>query len=269
MFMRLNTAKPMRPGPHAGRRAFTLVELLVVIAIVALLAALLLPVLSRAKAQSQAASCKNRLRQIGLSLGMYLADHRRYPPMWGQDTGSFQTWADRLSPYAPLNWTNTSRQCPAYTANGGIIKVLKQHKEVSVHTGYSYNGFGIAGLSGSPRLGLGIRYPPSLASEPEVRVPTDMYAVADARTYRDLFIFGEGLVKGLSGFIEMQPYYSVKEETPPLHGKGYNILFADGHAKLVRRSDCLFPPRTARNWNRDDQPHPEAWAPRNQWAVQN
>jgi hypothetical protein len=41
------------------------------------------------------------------------------------------------------------------------------------------------------------------------------------------------------------------------------------HVALIKRKDYLFPPRTGQNWNKDNQPHPEAWAPTNQWAVQN
>lgn len=257
----------MRTPRQSEIRAFTLVELLVVTAIIALLAALLLPTLSKAKSQAQNASCKNQLRQIGISLAMYVADQHRYPPMWGEDAGVFQTWADRLYSYAPLNWTNQSWHCPVYTAHNGLVDIVKPPKEVEVFTSYSYNAFGIAGVAGSPKLGLGIRRGPTLATEPEVRTPSEMFAVADSRTYKDLNIAG-GVIKGLSGTIDMEPYYVPSEETPPLHGNGYNILFADGHVAFVKRIDFLFPPRTAKNWNRDGQPHPEAWAPRNQWAVQ-
>jgi prepilin-type processing-associated H-X9-DG protein len=202
---------------------------------------------------------------------MYVADHHRYPPMWGDDTGPFQTWSERLYPYAPLNSTNRSWHCPAYTAKDGVIKVRVNKRGAFVFTSYSYNAYGIAGLGGlpSPKLGLGIWSPASLAAEPEVRVPSEMFTVADTRTYRDLFIWGAGRINGLCGCNAMLPYDATKEETPPLHGKGYNILFADGHVVLVRRNVLLFPPRSAHNWNRDNQPHQEAWAPRNEWAVQN
>jgi prepilin-type N-terminal cleavage/methylation domain-containing protein len=56
-------------------RAFTLVELLVVIAIVAILAALLLPVLTRAKDSGRKAACISNLRQIGLAVHVYAQDH--------------------------------------------------------------------------------------------------------------------------------------------------------------------------------------------------
>ena len=63
------------PAPGKSRQAFTLIELLVVIAIIGILAALLMPVLSRAKAKAKRLGCVNNLRQMGLGSMVYAGDY--------------------------------------------------------------------------------------------------------------------------------------------------------------------------------------------------
>ena len=85
--------------------AFTLIELLVVIAVIAILAALLLPALNRAKIAADSTVCKNNLHQIGLALYFYAEECGAYPQAvssWSRD-GSHVTaqhwWRVILLPY--------------------------------------------------------------------------------------------------------------------------------------------------------------------------
>ena len=97
-----------------NRSGFTLIELLVVIAIIAILAALLLPALSRSRVAARSAVCKGNLHQIALAISLYTGDFGAYPlyvtpqpipPPWSASfspvpaQGAAGYWPEELKPY--------------------------------------------------------------------------------------------------------------------------------------------------------------------------
>jgi prepilin-type N-terminal cleavage/methylation domain-containing protein len=226
------------PTRSSNARAFTLVELLVVIAIIAILAALLLPSLSGAKAAGRSVACKSSLRQMGIALTLYVADSQKYP-MW------FSTptyWDDRLLPYASNNrnlfhcaaqlqapaWTNSARPNPSY----------------------DYNMAGTQRFNVRNATLLGLDATPNFLRENRVVAASDMIAICDATT------------KAVSGDMDADDFpLNVLAEMAPRHENGFNAVFCDVHVEYGRQTAWMMKTDGARRrWNYDHQPHPETWA---------
>ena len=84
--MAASNCEPVRGGSPRRSSGFTLIELLVVIAIIAILAAILFPVFSRAREKARSAACQSNLKQLALAMRMYTNDwderYIRYAPGW-------------------------------------------------------------------------------------------------------------------------------------------------------------------------------------------
>src|SRR5262249_47181911 len=93
-----------RFSPQRSRPGFTLVELLVVIGIIALLIAILLPALGRARAQAQSVACLANLRSIGQAIGIYAVQNKQSMPSGSWFGGPLSTDPNaRLPNYSDPN----------------------------------------------------------------------------------------------------------------------------------------------------------------------
>jgi prepilin-type N-terminal cleavage/methylation domain-containing protein/prepilin-type processing-associated H-X9-DG protein len=98
------------------KHAFTLMELLVVIAIIAILAALLVPALSHAKASAKKTLCTNNTRQIDLAVFMYVDDHSDSIRAVTNKEAIYFTYKESILPYLSRNGSSTNDAlfaCPA------------------------------------------------------------------------------------------------------------------------------------------------------------
>jgi prepilin-type N-terminal cleavage/methylation domain-containing protein len=141
------------------RQAFTMVELLVVIAVIGILAAMLLPALSGAKAKARRTTCLNNLRQINLGLRTYCDDSNDASPSTGGarfGTQSWSTYRKLMSSYVGVTREPSSRDklfaCPADTFHLKTTKVgaflyRLSTEQASLHeqAQFDYSSYGFNG----------------------------------------------------------------------------------------------------------------------------
>jgi prepilin-type processing-associated H-X9-DG protein/prepilin-type N-terminal cleavage/methylation domain-containing protein len=242
----------------SSKSAFTLVELLVCIAIIALLASLLLPALSQAKARAYRTVCANNLRQVGIALRLYVDQFQGYPWYQGGPSGRDE-WHETLMDWAPS--TTLPPYCPADRVTRKFVN-WRNYTLLWGMMNYGYNVYGSGLDLDHPVLGLHPQFSGANGPirESQVVAPSDMIGFGDSFMVRRI----PGGTNVAITFPFVHPFFpglSVR------HNGGPNMLFCDGHVEYGKiQKWTAQQPAVTRRWNSDNAPHPETY--RQKWTFE-
>jgi prepilin-type N-terminal cleavage/methylation domain-containing protein/prepilin-type processing-associated H-X9-DG protein len=241
----------MKPKPSSSQQGFTLIELLVVIAIIAVLAALLLPALSKAKEQGQKIACISNLRQMQLAWQLYADDHAGWVPRnsGGQSagwTGLEYNWTAGWLDYEANNPDNTNAwimvnnpfgSIGQYTQNPGIYK-CPSDKSWAMNGGQRHNrvrSYAMNSLLGSSQYAYHSRTAPFW-------VYWRQEDLGKSPTLPQHFVFIDEHEDSINdGFfhvgVNSQNVLGWIDWPGTRHNRAANLSFADGHVETKKWQD--------------------------------
>jgi len=224
-----------------GKRGFTLIELLVVITIIAILAAMLLPALARAKGSAQRTACLNKERQWGLAMLMYTQDSDEFIPRESEtpDGSSLMNWAQVVAGDSGSVWYNALPRSiklkgaadyladkPAFYATDSLFHcpnapfTSATPLDSFVYFSTAMNSKLITGGALTIRINL-------------IKLPANTVIFLENR------LTGDPLVDGNQAKSDLGQPSSYANRFAARHAKSGNLVFADGHARTYKGSEVV------------------------------
>lgn len=260
------------PQRHGDRRGFTLVELLVVVGIIALLIAILMPALHKARRAAQTVTCQSNLRQCGIALRMYAADWRGVVVASYVDPGgTIFGWPSFMTGYN-VTKTDAGRGGAVYLQQGSGVMGCPSSYGYEMDVGHFGNahanpnrayGYGmyvgrtgkdtftngtkltwvqdVVGKALDPNTTVATRPSMQLHHLDRVRAPQETIWMADSSTDRTSFLNSGGYGRAIAQFTQGEwagaDSAIFGAAIHLLHENAANVMFYDGHVERLTKEE--------------------------------